>query len=81
MNVRTISRCFAKCGLDRLTVEPELPIVIDPEMTIQNEENEDGCIFPPLVTAEELFEEAIANMTKTQMQNTLTLDNGKTHFH
>ena len=47
-------------------------------MTIHNERNEDGCIFPHLVAVEELFEEAITNVT--MMLNTLTLEDGNNYY-
>ena len=77
MNVRTISRCFTKCGFNRLPVNTDLPIITNPEeMELQNEENEDGGIFPSVVTPEVLFDEAIANVSINEQRKSLSLEVG-----
>ena len=75
LNARTISKCFAKCGFGVAPVVPELPMIINPEeIQIQTEENDECGIFPPVISPEELFEEALNNVT--QGQNAHDLDCG-----
>ena len=65
VNARTISKCFAKCGFGVAPVVPELPMIINPEgIQIQTEENDECGIFPPVISPEELFEEALNNVTQ-----------------
>ena len=75
VNARTISKCFANCGFGVAPVVPELPMIINPEeIQIQTEENDECGIFPPVISPEELFEEALNNVT--QRQNAHDLDCG-----
>ncbi|KAI6651840.1 hypothetical protein LOD99_4719 [Oopsacas minuta] len=63
--VLTISKCFSKCGFGVAAVVPELPMIINPEeIQIQREENGECGIFPFVISPEELFEEALINVTQ-----------------
>ncbi|KAI6658136.1 hypothetical protein LOD99_11130 [Oopsacas minuta] len=65
LNARTISKCFSKCGFGVTTVVPELPMMIHPEeIQIQIEENDECGISPPVISPEELFKEALINVTQ-----------------
>ena len=75
VNARTISKCFANYGFGVAPVVPELPMIINPEeIQIQTEENNECGIFPPGISPEELFEEALNDVT--QRQNAHDLDCG-----
>ena len=47
VNVRTISKCLAKCGFGVAPVVPELPMIINPEEIQIKTEGNDECEIPP----------------------------------